>query len=55
MNPREPSTTYHWEAEQEDFLVLAGEAILLTQDSALAYERFEPGWLMRYPKDLLPD
>jgi uncharacterized cupin superfamily protein len=29
MNPGEPSTTYHWETEQEDFLVLAGEAILI--------------------------
>jgi hypothetical protein len=31
MNPGEPSTTYHWETEQEDFLVLAGEAILLIE------------------------
>lgn len=122
MNPGEPSTTYHWETEQEDFLVLAGEAILLiegeerpvrqwdfvhcppqtrhafvgagtgpcvllcassrqfqrdgpwgyycsdpvaerynasspedTQDGDLAYERFEPGRLTRYTKNLLPD
>jgi mannose-6-phosphate isomerase-like protein (cupin superfamily) len=27
----EPSTTYHWETEQEDFLVLAGEAVLLVE------------------------
>jgi mannose-6-phosphate isomerase-like protein (cupin superfamily) len=27
----EPSTTYHWETEQEDFLVLSGEAILLVE------------------------
>jgi hypothetical protein len=33
MNPGEPSTTYHWETEQEDFLVLAGEAILLIEGS----------------------
>jgi uncharacterized cupin superfamily protein len=31
MNPGEPSTTYHWETEQEDFLVLAGEAILVVE------------------------
>lgn len=27
----EPSTTYHWETEQEDFLVLAGEAVLIVE------------------------
>jgi uncharacterized cupin superfamily protein len=31
MGPGEPSTTYHWETEQEDFLVLAGEAILIVE------------------------
>ena len=31
MNPGEPSTTYHWETEQEDFLVLSGEAILIIE------------------------
>jgi uncharacterized cupin superfamily protein len=31
MNPGEPSTTYHWETEQEDFLVLAGEAVLIIE------------------------
>ena len=29
MNPGEPSATYHWETEQEDFLVLSGEAVLI--------------------------
>ena len=29
--PGEPSTTYHWETEQEDFLVLAGEALLIVE------------------------
>jgi mannose-6-phosphate isomerase-like protein (cupin superfamily) len=29
IGPGEPSTTYHWETEQEDFLVLRGEALLL--------------------------
>jgi uncharacterized cupin superfamily protein len=31
MQPGQPSTTYHWETEQEDFLVLAGEGILLVE------------------------
>jgi uncharacterized cupin superfamily protein len=31
MNPGEVSTTYHWETEQEDFLVLAGEAVLIVE------------------------
>ena len=31
INPGEPSSTYHWETEQEDFLVLSGEAILIVE------------------------
>jgi uncharacterized cupin superfamily protein len=31
MNPGEVSTTYHWETEQEDFLVLAGEALAIIE------------------------
>ncbi len=31
VRPGEPSTTYHWETEQEDFLVLSGEALLLIE------------------------
>lgn len=31
VKPGEPSTTYHWETEQEDFLVLAGEGILIVE------------------------
>ena len=31
VNPGEPTTTYHWETEQEDFLVLAGEGILIVE------------------------
>jgi uncharacterized cupin superfamily protein len=31
MGPGEPSTTYHWETEQEDFLVLFGEALLIVE------------------------
>ena len=31
VNPGEPTGTYHWETEQEDFLVLAGEALLVVE------------------------
>ena len=31
MGLGEPSTTYHWETEQEDFLVLAGEGVLIVE------------------------
>ena len=31
MNPGDVSTTYHWETEAEDFLVLAGEAIAILE------------------------
>jgi mannose-6-phosphate isomerase-like protein (cupin superfamily) len=31
VSPDEPTTTYHWETEQENFLVLAGEAVLIVE------------------------
>jgi uncharacterized cupin superfamily protein len=31
IEPGRPSTVYHWETEQEDFLVLHGEAVLLIE------------------------
>ncbi len=31
VGPGEPSTTYHWEHEQEAFLVLSGEALLIVE------------------------
>jgi uncharacterized cupin superfamily protein len=31
LEPGEPNTTYHWETEQEDFLVLSGEALLIVE------------------------
>src|SRR3954471_21606306 len=31
VGPGEPTATYHWETEQEDFLVLAGEAVLIVE------------------------
>jgi len=31
LAPGEPMSQYHWEADQEDFLVVAGEAILVVE------------------------
>jgi uncharacterized cupin superfamily protein len=31
LGPGEPMSMYHWEADQEDFLVLAGEAVLIIE------------------------
>ena len=31
LAPGEPSTMYHWETEQEDFLVLSGEVLLIIE------------------------
>jgi uncharacterized cupin superfamily protein len=31
LAPGEPMAMYHWEADQEDFLVLAGEALLIIE------------------------
>jgi uncharacterized cupin superfamily protein len=31
LRPGEPMAVYHWEADQEDFLVLSGEALLVVE------------------------
>jgi uncharacterized cupin superfamily protein len=31
LNPGNPMSMYHWEADQEDFLVLQGEALLIAE------------------------
>ena len=31
LGPAEPMSMYHWEADQEDFLVLAGDALLVVE------------------------
>lgn len=31
LDPGEPMTMYHWEVDQEDFLVLSGEALLVIE------------------------
>lgn len=41
VGPREPSTVYHWETEQEDFLVLAGEAILIVEGQERRLQRWD--------------
>jgi uncharacterized cupin superfamily protein len=35
LAPGEPMSMYHWEADQEDFLVLSGEALLLVEGEEL--------------------
>ena len=32
LQPGQPLSQYHWEADQEDFLVLAGEALLVIEE-----------------------
>jgi len=32
LEPGQPMSMYHWEADQEDFLVLSGEALLVVED-----------------------
>ena len=32
LGPGQPMSMYHWEADQEDFLVLSGEALLIVED-----------------------
>jgi len=41
MHPGEPSTTYHWETEQEDFLVLAGEALLIVEGEERSLKQWD--------------
>jgi uncharacterized cupin superfamily protein len=31
LEPGQPMTMYHWETDQEDFLILAGEAVLIIE------------------------
>jgi len=40
LRPGEPMAMYHWEADQEDFLVVAGEALLVVEGE----ERPLRGW-----------
>ena len=39
--PGQPMAMYHWEADQEDFLVLSGEALLIVEGEERPLERWD--------------
>jgi uncharacterized cupin superfamily protein len=41
LRPGEPMAMYHWEADQEDFLVLAGEALLIIEGEERALRQWD--------------
>lgn len=41
LDPGEPMAMYHWEADQEDFLVLAGEALLIVEGEERALRQWD--------------
>ena len=41
LPPGEPNSTYHWETEQEDFLVLSGEALLIVEGQARTLRQWD--------------
>jgi uncharacterized cupin superfamily protein len=41
IGPGEPMAMYHWEADQEDFLVLAGEALLIIEGEERRLRRWD--------------
>ena len=41
LGPGEPMAMYHWEADQEDFLVLAGEALLIVEGNERPLRRWD--------------
>jgi quercetin dioxygenase-like cupin family protein len=41
LAPGEPMAMYHWEADQEDFLVLAGEALLIVEGQERPLRRWD--------------
>ena len=41
LEPGEPIGVYHWEADQEDFLVLAGAALLIVEGEERALARWD--------------
>jgi uncharacterized cupin superfamily protein len=41
LGPGEPMAMYHWEADQEDFLVLSGEALLLVEGEERPLRRWD--------------
>jgi uncharacterized cupin superfamily protein len=41
LGPGEPMSMYHWEADQEDFLVLSGEALLIVEGEERALRAWD--------------
>ncbi|HJQ74905.1 MAG TPA: cupin domain-containing protein [Gaiellaceae bacterium] len=41
LAPGQPMSMYHWEADQEDFLVLSGEALLIVEDEERPLEQWD--------------
>jgi uncharacterized cupin superfamily protein len=41
LPPGEPNGTYHWETEQEDFLVLSGQALLIVEGQERALKQWD--------------
>jgi uncharacterized cupin superfamily protein len=41
LEPGEPMGMYHWEADQEDFLLLSGEALLIIEGEEQALRRWD--------------
>ena len=41
LEPGEPMGMYHWEADQEDFLVLSGEAVLVVEGEERALAQWD--------------
>ena len=41
LGPGEPMAMYHWEADQEDFLLLSGEAILIIEGEERALRQWD--------------
>jgi uncharacterized cupin superfamily protein len=41
LEPGEPMARYHWEADQEDFLVLAGQALLIVEGEERPLEQWD--------------
>ena len=41
LGPGEPMAMYHWEADQEDYLVLSGEALLIVEEEERPLEQWD--------------
>src|SRR5438876_11065039 len=41
LGPGQPMAMYHWEADQEDFLVLSGEALLIVEGEERPLRRWD--------------